>query len=636
MDRDISLLNLSLTQEDNALIFNENELSSERNSLSSLANEINSSRSELFTIDEKIKNLKLSLESGASLFPAVRQVLNNPRLRGIHDVLERLVSVDAAYSKALEVALLASRQFVVVDTSNDAKEAINYLKSNKLGRVTFFPLDAIRPRSIDYESINILKDHDGFIAVFIDLVKYEQKYHNCVANQLANVILVSDMDSANSLSKKLNNRYRIVTVDGEVINVGGSITGGTLNIKSTFKDKEELEVLNDKQTSLSKLIKDLELELETKKPKILEKENLVFNSKSKISVLKEKLSLKEEQLKNNQSNLESLKQELSSLESINDSSVSKEEEKIMKKYYDMQREKDELTKDLKAKTKEYDELNHEIDNLDSKYKDANKELKDKEKKRYDLELKNSKMEVKLDNYLNILNEEYSLTFEATKDKYFLDLEVEEASSKVASLKQDLKSLGIVNLGSIEEYERVSTRYNFLTSQETDLLGAKTTLLEIIEEMDEVMKTEFKASFQKIEKEFKTVFTELFGGGYAELKLTEPNNLLETGVEIVASPPGKKLNTINLLSGGEKTLSAISLILAILNVRPVPFCLFDEVEAALDESNVDKFGRYLARYKDKTQFLIITHKKKTMEYADTLYGITMQESGVSKLVSVRLE
>ena len=195
---------------------------------------------------------------------------------------------------------------------------------------------------------------------------------------------------------------------------------------------------------------------------------------------------------------------------------------------------------------------------------------------------------------------------------------------------------MVNIAAIEEYERVNTRYEFLNSQKEDLLKAEDTLLEIMNEMDDVMKEEFSHTFEKVRQEFQQVFKELFSGGHADLKLTDPSDLLTTGVDIIASPPGKKLTTISLLSGGEKTLTAISLLFAILNVRTVPFCLFDEVEAALDEANVEAFGKYLNHYKDKTQFLIITHKKKTMEFADTLYGITMQESGVSKLVSVKLK
>ena len=243
--------------------------------------------------------------------------------------------------------------------------------------------------------------------------------------------------------------------------------------------------------------------------------------------------------------------------------------------------------------------------------------------------------MKLDNYLETLSQDYSLTYEKAKSSYTLEISVEEARSEVLKYRNIIKDIGMVNLAAIEDYKKVSERYEFLTNQRNDLINAKDTLLEIISEMDEVMIEEFATTFEKVKVEFKKVFKELFGGGNADLLLTDKDNMLETGVDIVASPPGKKLKSITLLSGGEMTLTAISLLFAILNVRSVPFCIFDEVEAALDEANVDNFCKYLENYKDRTQFLIITHKKKTMEYADTLYGITMQESGISKLVSVRL-
>ena len=235
-----------------------------------------------------------------------------------------------------------------------------------------------------------------------------------------------------------------------------------------------------------------------------------------------------------------------------------------------------------------------------------------------------------------MNQDYNLTYERARDEYSLDLDMEEAKSLVIDYKNKLKNIGNVNLDSIEEYKNVLERYNFLTGERDDLLKAKDMLYSLIDEMDEVMKNDFYETFQELQIEFKKVFRSLFKGGDASLTLTDPDNLMETGVDIVASPPGKKLKTITLLSGGEKTLTAISLLFAILNIRQVPFCVFDEVEAALDEANVDNFGSYLNSYKDKTQFLLITHKKRTMEYAKTLYGITMQESGVSKLVSVKLE
>ena len=307
----------------------------------------------------------------------------------------------------------------------------------------------------------------------------------------------------------------------------------------------------------------------------------------------------------------------------------------MKEYYEVVREKEQIQLEIKNHTKERERLQVEIQEAEAENKLTSSTLRAKESELKDLEIKTSRLEVSLDNELQTLSEEYELTYEKAKELYPLEMEADEARSKVNAYKVELRNLGVVNLAAIEEYERVSGRYEFLWNQKEDLEKAKQTLLEIIEEMDSVMKDEFSLTFQKIQKEFSEVFKELFKGGKATLTLTNPDDLLTTGIDITASPPGKKLSNISLLSGGEKTLTAISLLFAILNVRTVPFCLFDEVEAALDEANVDNFGEYLDHYKNKTQFLLITHKKKTMEYANTLYGITMQESGVSKLVSVKL-
>lgn len=241
----------------------------------------------------------------------------------------------------------------------------------------------------------------------------------------------------------------------------------------------------------------------------------------------------------------------------------------------------------------------------------------------------------MDNLLNNLSENYQMTFEKAKSNYILEIEEEIARKRVNEYKRVLNNIGNVNVGAIEEYDRISTRYEFLTKQNSDLEEASKALLKIISELDEVMKAEFIRAFKQIQIEFDKVFKELFKGGEARLELTDKNDLLETGVNIIVTPPGKKLSSINLLSGGEKTLTAISLLFSILNIKKIPFCLFDEVEAALDEANVDRFGSYLKKYKGKTQLIIITHKKKTMEYANNLYGITMQESGISKLVSVKL-
>ncbi len=636
-EEDLNLISLSIKNEEETQSKKELDLSNKKQQYNNLISELNHSRSQVFAHEEKIRVLNNSIESGANYSTAVKQVLNNPRLNGIHNCLGNLIDTDIKYAKALEVALLSSRQYIVVDSGEDAKKAISYLKENNYGRATFFPLDAVKPRGIDYQTLGEIKSQAGFISVFIDVCSYDNNYHSVISNQLGNVILVEDLDSANHIAKLIQNRYKIVTLDGDVISIGGSITGGSLKyVRSTISDRQELELLIKTKDSLTQVISEQEKEINKQKEELEKGENLLLEGRGKIRVLKDRYDLKETTLNMTRNALEKALSEKNSLDGISDSSISKEEEKLTNAYYEVVREKDSLIKVIEEKTKLSKQMFSEIEEKDAVSRSSNQELKQKEKKRHDLELANSKMEVKLDNYLASLNEDYSLTYEAASSKYFLELDPEDAFKKVSSLKQKIRDLGMINVASIDEYARVSTRYEFLIGQESDLVSAKETLLEIISEMDEVMRREFKESFDKIEKEFKQVFTELFGGGEANLKLTDPQDLLETGIEIVASPPGKKLTTINLLSGGEKTLTAISLILAILNVRPVPFCLFDEIEAALDEANVDKFGKYLSRYKNKTQFLIITHKKKTMEYADTLYGITMQESGVSKLVSVRME
>jgi len=252
------------------------------------------------------------------------------------------------------------------------------------------------------------------------------------------------------------------------------------------------------------------------------------------------------------------------------------------------------------------------------------------------EIELSKYEIRMDNSLIKLNEEYSMTYEYVIKNYDLDIDIKNSTSRLNTIKRELSLLTNVNLGSITEFDRINERFEFLTNQKVDLVNSINNLMEVISDLDETMIEKFESTFNKVNMEFNKVFKKLFKGGSGELILTEADDLLNTGVDIKACPPGKTLKTINLLSGGEKTLTAIALLFAILNIRYVPFCILDEVEAALDEANVDTFGNYISDYKDKTEFIIITHKKRTMEYANALYGITMQESGVSKLVSVKLD
>lgn len=600
-------------------------------------NEYNEKTKLLADIDHKIGIIEDYINNGGTINNSIKAILNNPRLRGIHQTLGALLEIDEKYLKALDVSLGGSKQFIVVENEDSAKSAINYLKDNKLGRATFFPISVIKPRGVDLDTLNVVRNMQGFISVLMDVVKYDSKYYNVVSNQVGNVLLVDNIDNANKISKAINQRYKIVTLDGDIVHIGGTMTGGSLNTsKSIFEEKHELETLRVKRREIAEVIATLEenikrstSKLEDNSEKIRQKEIVLIQTQEKYNTKKSSLDITNEEYNN-------IINELRSLENLVDSSLSKEEDRIMKLYYETSREKEEVVREIARSTKEKDKISSTIDNIEATNKLNNTSLYTKEKELKTLEINISKMDVLLDNYLRILSEDYEMTYEKARSNYILEMDTKEARSLVNSYKNRIKQIGMVNVQAIEDYKRVSERYNFLNSQKDDLLNAKDTLLEIINEMDTVMKEEFLTTFNKIDIEFQEVFKQLFKGGSASLKLTNPDDLLETGVDIIASPPGKKLTSINLLSGGEKTLTAICLIFAILNVKPIPFCLFDEVEAALDEANVDNFGKYLNNYKDKTQFLIITHKKRTMEYANTLYGITMQESGVSKLVSVKLD
>ena len=611
-----------------------NEYVSLNNTKEDIKNKISALENSKLQKEYKIKYLNDYIEN--SSFPvSIKRLLSNPKLIGIHNTISKLINIDEKHLLALDVSLGGAKDYLVVDNPNVAKTCINYLKENNLGRVTFFPLDVIKPRHIEDNILNVVNDMDGFIDILANLVSYDSNYKNIIFNQLGNVLVVDNIDNANKISKKINNKYKIVTLDGEIINVGGSITGGTVKKKSIISEKYELENLLTKKDMEEKEILSLKQKQEEIDKNIKQLENILYEiGKNKI-LLTEEYNAKNENYKLLKNQLDRITLELNNLEDLEDNSINEEEEKILKKYYEVLKEKELVNKKIILLNEEKEKVSSLIEEYQAKYRLNNSNVRNLEEKKKTLEIESSKMSVKMDNLLNILSETYQMTFEKAKANYVLEEDIDVARKNVNSYKKELKEIGIVNLGAIEEYERVSKRYEFLTKQDNDLEEAITTLLKIINELDSVMEKEFIKTFKEIEIEFNNVFKELFKGGSAKLKLTDESNILETGVNIEVSPPGKKITSISLLSGGEKTLTAISLLFAVLNVKKIPFCLFDEVEAALDEANVDRVGTYFNKYIGKTQLIIITHKKKTMEYANTLYGITMQESGVSKLVSVKL-
>lgn len=577
-----------------------------------------------------------SLENNSSLPYSVKNVLNNPKLTGIHGVLGKLLEFEEKYSEALEVSLMSSVSHIVCDNEEDAKEAVRYLKNNNLGRATFLPISVIKPRSIDSESYETIKSMNGFVDIASNLVRYDTKYRNIVLSLLGTIVVVDNIDNANLISKKLKNRYKVVTMTGEVVNIGGSITGGSLKKSSILSERYELENVIKDIDVLDSEIKEIENKINEVDDNYtnleLEKNSIIISVNSNSEILKNKYNVLDD-LTNEKSTLMT---ELYNNQNIVNNVITNEEEKILNEYYKEIEKRDELNIEINQIHKKIELENEDLINNESSLKNNNQEYNKAQEELKSHEIKVNRLDVKIDNLLNILTNDYSISYEKAKEKYILEIDSDEARSIVSTLKREIKSLGDVNVGAIEEYDRVKERYEFLNKQKEDLTNAENVLLEIITEMDDIMKDKFSSTFNKIKEAFNETFRKLFNGGKAELKLTDPSNILETGIDIIALPPGKKLQHISLLSGGEKTLTAIALLFSILKVRPVPFCILDEVEAALDEVNVDNFGKYLKEFKGDTQFIIITHKKKTMEYADVLYGITMQESGVSKLVSVKLE
>ncbi len=615
----------------------EKELDNSKSKKNMLMNDYSRHNQELISINHKINNLNNEIENGSDMPNSVRSVLKETSLTGIHNTIGNILNTEEKYIKALNTAISGCKNYIITKDEESAKRAINYLKDNHQGRATFFPLNVIKERFVDSETINILKNSSDYLGIMSDLVTYNREYDSIVKNQLGNVLVVTDIDSATRLSHMIKAKYKIVTLDGDVVNVGGSLTGGsTYQQKSVVMLKQELFNLTSTSNLLKKEEEEIQLELQDNSKEITELEDKLFTfSREKVN-LKEKYERKHSELEDIKNKITNLNKDYEMLESIHSNSISEKEQDLIREYHEKTAYKEQLEIRISNLEDEISNLKDRLEKMQADEKVKNHHLHELEKESQELEISNNRIDVQLDNMLNTLSVDYEMTFERAKSEFSLDIEPEDARDKVNTYRANIKRIGMVNLESIEEYERVNSRYEFLTKQREDLIGAEDTLLEIMNEMDDVMKEEFKITFDKIKVEFAKVFKELFGGGTADLKLTNPEDLLNTGIDIVASPPGKKLTTISLLSGGEKTLTAISLLFAILNVRDVPFCLFDEVEAALDEANVEGFGNYLNHYRDKTQFLIITHKKKTMEYANTLYGITMQESGVSKLVSVKLE
>ena len=603
---------------------------------STINNNLQDCNKNSYLLQNKIEILENNILNAENTPVSVRNILNNPRLYGIHNTVGKLLEIPDKYVVAADIALGNASNFIVVDDDSVAINAINFLKDKKLGRATFFPLNIIKSRNISQNILDDIKKIKGYIGVFSELVSFDEKYRNIIENQLGQVIVVENANTLNVIGKLIDYKYRIVSLDGEIQNAGGSITGGTSKKNSMLNEKNELNKLKDEYNSLSISIRTLTEELDKYDNDIAELEEKEKVLNKYVILLNDELFNKKTRLSRLTDEFKNLSSELSGIDDLKNNKLNEHLVKLLEDINIKTKEKELIEKELKKLVIDKNNLVDEINVLEKKQREdntsynlVNNELKDKE-------VNCAKLEVKLDNLLEMLTEEYNLTYEYASVSYNLDMSVDLAREKVKALKKELESLGNVNLGSIDEYERISKRYDFLNNQRSDLENSSDELKDIIKQMDDIMIDKFKNTFDKIKDEFSNIFKLMFKGGTGELKLSNPDDLLNTGIDIIAVPPGKKINSPISLSGGEKALTAICLLFAMLKVKPSPFVILDEAEAALDEVNVDMFGKYLVREKENSQFIVITHKKRMMEYADCLYGITMQESGVSKIVSAVLE
>ena len=675
----------------------------------------------------------------------VKEVLKGARkgqLNGVHGAVAELISVPEKLEMAVETALGASLQHVVMENEAVSRQAIAFLKQRQLGRATFLPLDVIRPRQITGSDRGMVEGAEGFVGIGAELVGYEDKYASIVGSLLGNVVIAETLEQANRIAAKCQYRYRVVTLEGDVVNAGGSMTGGSQHKKNNsllsrkrqldqlFSEIEESELqisklkqgigrLKDEQENASQKLEELrhdgdEKRLEEQRVagdlKQLEQElrhvqeqvegagaeRSGFESEvkaleeSRVQAVAELARLEKEEkdaheairsAESERKASESAKEELQGkltgmkvTEGKLDQEIFSLEEQLRRMRQDAGSQDKELRQsrsllmtieqDLEENAREAvkqkenlntyrlkkDEtasaldmaradraaLTRKLELAEGETKDQRQALRSVEDQLRTTEVSVGRLDVELDNILRKLSDDYELSYELAKQRYPLPEDVPAAQTEVQRLKRSISALGEVSLGAIEEYQRVHERYTFLSSQKDDLVEAKTTLYHVIHEMEEEMSKRFKQTFDAIRREFGTVFSKLFGGGRADLQLLDPEHMLETGIDIVAQPPGKKLQNLQLLSGGERALTAMALLFAILQVKPVPFCVLDEVEAALDEANVVRFAQYLREFSEQTQFIVVTHRKGTMEEADVLYGVTMEEGGVSKLVSVKLE
>ena len=625
------------------------KLQSRENAAAQLREKVNRLSVDCRSMDARIHMLSEMEKEYEGFSKAVKTVMRESgrgNLRGVHGPVANLIKTDNEYALAVETALGAAMQNIVIDTQNDGRSAIEMLKRLDSGRATFLPVDTVRG--------NIMKDapvnDPGFVGVAYDLVSFDKRYDGIFANLLGRTVIAETLADAVRMSKANGNRLRIVSLDGQLINAGGSMTGGSAARGTGILSRaNELEELKKRRLTLGRQYDAAQIELE-KSVNALSglRYELDAAVEERAEIQRDKASCEAEKRATNAAieQLRVLSQSLSGDSEQRRAAIEKAQsacEEIKQQLDAVLKQRDDILGQAEKIKSEIAEINAKRLELEGRRTKADKDSQESNRRLLELERSCARLEQKKlssdleeKQILDKLWDNYELSHSAAQQLRQPVENLQKESRGISDLRRQISALGTPNIGAIEEFERVNTRYEFLTGQRSDIEKAKKELLGIINDVTNEMKEVFLGQFKLIDENFRETFLELFGGGKASVILEDENDPLECGIEIKVQPPGKAVSNISLLSGGEKAFVAIALYFAILKVRPTPFCVMDEIEAALDEANVIRYAEYMRRMCDKTQFIVITHRRGTMEEADHLYGVTMQEKGVSKVIELDLD
>ena len=558
---------------------------------------------------------------------SVMQAKNS--LSGVYGVVSELLIAHADKALAVNAALGGSIYQIITKNEADARNAISFLKRNRSGRATFLPLSVCHPRKMNEQVITIASTSPGFLGFASECVDCKEIFDPVKERLLGNVIVVDTLQNANETAKRLRYAYKIVTLDGDIVHTGGSMTGGVTKNQSTpVTMRQELDTINSKiEGQKIKANSCLnETDILTQK---LQKEN------DTIVTLQIELAKLENIYATKKAKYDSILAEYQELGVDIEENAELAQDDLVVQMSKMHAVLDSLSLEIQSLRQSRFDKGNDAEQLENQIRLVRREMNSKQSQIHNYEMEIVKVKTQLENALNRLSTDYEMTYEYALTKKE-DVEIESAKEEVIQLRQAISRLGNVNLDAPNEYKDVKERFDFMTSQKEDLEKASQQILAAIDEMDQTMISQFTEMFNKINAELDGVFKAMFGGGRASLSMVDPDDVLNTGIDIDVQPPGKMVKNIQTFSGGEKALIAISVLFAILKARTMPLCIFDEVEAALDQANVERFARYLSHYRGQSQFIAVTHRPGTMEQCDTLYGVTMQKDGVSKVLKVQLK